>query len=159
MKRIIFACIALACLTLSCAKSDNDAPTALAAISAPSIDYAGLIVGKWQLTEVGYARAYNGSTTSQGGCNNPENSNQDIEWRNALSKEILSFQANGNFVRDMNTDAVCKGTYKISSNFVNISSDCTQSSVSQPITNVSKNLLLLEATEGTEKVQMRYERL
>jgi hypothetical protein len=159
MKRIIFACVALTCLTLSCAKSDNDAPIAVAAVSAPSIDYAGLIVGKWQLVEVGYVRANNSSNSSQGGCSNPESSNQNIEWRDALSKEVLSFQANGEFVRDLKTDAVCKGTYKITSNFVNITSDCTQNNANQPITNISKSSLLLEGTEGTEKIQMRYEKL
>ncbi len=154
MKRIIFASFVLACLSISCTKSDNDAPITAEAVNAPSIDYAALIVGKWQLVEVGYVYA---STGNEGGCNSnySNSSNQNIEWRDATSKEVLSFKANGDFIKDLKNDAVCKGSYKISSNFVNITSDCLHDN-SQPITNINTSLLILE---GTEKIQMRYEKM
>jgi hypothetical protein len=161
MKKTIVVFFALSFLTFGCAKTDNDAITLTAiATSTSSIDYSAMIVGKWKLIEMGYVHATpeNTSNSNSNGCGSSSNNSQETEWRTATSTEILSFQANGDFSKDLLNDGVCKGTYKIVSNFLNTTSDCAQSTMSLPITNVNKSLLVLENTEGVEKVQMRYEK-
>jgi hypothetical protein len=164
MKKNLVAFLALSFLAFGCAKTDNDTIT-VAAIAVPnsSIDYSALIVGKWKLVEMGYIRSTpdNPSNANSNGCgsnSNSSNSSQDMDWRSASSTEMLAFQSNGDFIKNLQNDGVCKGSYKIVSNFVNTTSDCVEGSVSLPITNINKSLLILENTEGGEKVQMRYEK-
>jgi hypothetical protein len=163
MKRILFASFVVMLTALSCAKTDSETIAVDAALAnTPSIDYANMIVGKWQLSEIGYAvqKSYGENANSSNGCgngSNSSNSNQEIAWHSALNKETVSFQSNGDFTKESSSDAVCKGTFKIVANYVNITSDCSKSN--QPIQNISKSTLIMQGLDGTDLVHLRYEKL
>jgi hypothetical protein len=157
MKKINLFFLLLLLAAVGCVKSeDNNIPTALIVASAPN--YNALIVGKWQLVEVGTQVEVTASNPSNSGCGDDNsNSHSETLWSKAATSEALEFTNTGDFTKDLKNDGVCKGNFKISDNYLDIKSDCSVTDTRQPIIDINVNILVLQtAPIGTEIMRYKY---
>lgn len=151
MKKINLLFLLLSLAAVSCVKSDdNSTPFALngAVDNASLSDYNTLIVGKWQLTEMGMPKV--------AGCNDMK-THPDTEWAKTNATEALEFKNTGDFTKALNTDGVCKGSFKISEGYLLTKSDCSVSDIRQPINDLTANTLILETHSfGLDVVRYKY---
>ena len=119
----------------------------------PTADYSTLIIGAWQLTEVGTP-----SNGNAGGCGSSSGETLYYSWESAPEIETLSFKTGGVFLQETKNDAGCKGTYQINSSNLAIKSDCAQVAPNQPIALLTMTMLIVEKTDGNHLLQYKYQR-
>lgn len=154
MKKINLLILLLSLAIVSCTKSDDNASSfALtgAVDNASLSDYNTLIIGKWQLIEVG--------TPKVAGCNDMK-THPDTEWAKTNSVDALEFKNTGDFTKALNSDGVCKGSFKISEGSLLTKSDCSVSDIRQPINDLTANTLILETHSfGLDVKRYKYSKL
>ena len=103
----------------------------------------GLIVGKWQLTDIGTVTA----SCPDPVC--PMYKTEVIPWTQTTRNEILNFTKTGEFTKEADTDGLCKGIFRINDNQLFINSSCwTQGD----IRSLTQAVLIL----GIENQKTRY---
>ena len=154
MKKINILLLLLLCAFVSCTETDDDDVTPTTTDLSTPVNLNALIVGKWQLAEIGKV---NTTTNSGSGCNTGGSSTHDeISWSRSQSTEVLDFKENGDFTRDLNKDAVCKGSYRINFNNLVTKSDCSQNDGEQPIDALNKFQMTLTVMQDNEAVKYKY---
>lgn len=154
MKKInlLFLCLLFA--AVSCVKSgdDNISFALSGAVDNSSLsDFNSLIIGKWQLTEIG--------TPKVAGCSDMK-THPDTEWEKTNIAEALEFKTTGDYTKDLKNDGFCKGSYKLNKDVLETKSDCGVSDVHQPITDLTANTLILETHSfGLEVKRYKYSKL
>ena len=158
MKKINLLCLLFLFALVSCNETKNDAvnPSEIAAINVPNpVNFSALIVGKWQLSEIGMVR-----TVSSGSCgNNNTNTHDEVLWSTATTAETLDFKESGDFTKDLKNDGLCKGTYQISYSNLMTKSDCGQADGVVPIEVLNKTEMTLVKQENNERVKYKYVKL
>ncbi len=154
MKKITLLLTILVLAVIGCSKTDSgSAVTPSITTSNPTVDYATVIVGSWQLVEMG--TPMNGNPI---GCGEGSNSN-NFQWAKTNVVEKLTFKSDGAFQQETSNDAACKGSYLLGSGYISIITDCAQVAPRQPIAAMGKTTLVLEKTDGDHTLQYKYERL
>ena len=144
MKTLQIFSFLLALTLLSCTKTNtegvNPNPTNNQANVA---DYGTLIVGKWQLTDMGIV------TTTCPDPNCPMYKTEVIVWTKTTNNEILNFTNAGQFTKETATDEACKGTFRVIDGQLYINAKCA---VESSIRNLTQASLIF----GKEDQTMRY---
>ena len=149
MKKINFFFLILLLSVMSCIKSEVDSSPTIANVSLA--DYNALIMGKWQLTEVG--------TPKIAGCTDMK-THPDTDWNKTNNTESLEFKTTGEFTKVLTTDGLCKGSFKISEGYLVTKSDCNVSDIRQPINDLTANTLVIETHSfGLDVVRYKYTKL
>lgn len=155
MKKITLLLTILALAIIGCSKTDNNSAVTPATTNISAVDYATLIVGSWQLAEMGTS-----ITSNSSGCGEGSNSNSNYyTWSKTNAVEKLTFKSDGVFQQETSNDATCKGSYLLGSGYISILTDCAQVAPFQPIAAIGKTTLVLEKTDGNHTLQYKYERL
>ncbi len=153
MKKISLLLTILVLAFIGCSKTDNSSVVSPSInTNNPTVDYATLIVGSWQLVEMG--TPMNGNPI---GCGEGSNSN-NFTWSKTNAIEKLTFKSDGAFKQETSNDAACKGIYVLGSGYVSIQTDCAHVAPRQPIAAMGKTTLVLEKTDGDHTLQYKYER-
>ena len=162
MKKINILAFMFLFALVSCSETNNDAvvPTDSATVNvANTVNLSALIIGKWQLSEIGTVHSV---TSSSGECGNNSSSNsssyEEVSWSKTNASETLNFKENGAYTKYLKNDGVCEGTYQISAESLNIKSNCSTEDTVQPINALSKTELRLVKQENNEVVLFRYVR-
>ncbi len=159
MKKFILLSFVLVLVSSSCSKTDNNAfSSALTPTVDPTLEYSKLIVGSWQLAEIGTVTTAisNTSSSNQGGCGSSESHSETI-WTNPSENETLSYKTDGVFQKDTKSDAGCKGSYLLNNNIITIKADCAQIEPQQTISSLSKNVLVLVKTDADQMYLYKYQ--
>ena len=154
MKKLNFLLFVFLFALVSCTQANDDA-VAPSTISDPNpINYSALIVGKWQLSEIGKIQ----TVSSSGGCNSSgsETTHEVVNWSQAQVNETLEFKESGDFAKGLDKDAQCKGTYKIFDSTLLTKSDCAQADAALPIDVMYKTEMTLLGREDNEVVKYKY---
>jgi hypothetical protein len=155
MKKITLLLTILVLAIIGCSKTDNNAAVSPAiTTNIPTVDYATLIVGSWQLVEMGMPMDGNSK-----GCGEGSSNSNNYAWTRATNVEKLTFKTDGAFQQEASSDASCKGSYLLGSGYISITTDCATVAPRQPIVAIGKTALVLEKSDGDHSVQYKYERL
>ncbi len=154
MKKITLLFSILVFAVIGCSKTDNSSVVSPNThTNNPSVDYATLIIGSWQLVEMGTPINANPI-----GCGEGSSSSNNYAWSRTNDLEKLTFKTDGAFQQETSNDAACKGMYVLGSGYVSIQTDCAHVAPRQPIAAIGKTTLVLEKTEGDHTLQYKYER-
>lgn len=99
-------------------------------------EYSTLIVGQWQLSDIGTVTA----TCPDPTC--PMYKTEVIFWTKNTSNETLNFKSTGEFTKETANDDVCKGTFRINRGQLYINAKCE---VESSIRNLTQSALVLGA--------------
>ncbi len=132
MKPLHFFFLLFSLTLFSCSKTNDEAVNPNSTNDETSImDYSTLIVGKWQLTEIG-------TKPCSATCFMKETA-----WVKTTNSEILDFKATGEFTKDLKTDELCKGIFQITTDGRLVTkSSCN---VEENITHLTKTELVIDA--------------
>jgi hypothetical protein len=103
-----------------------------------------LIIGSWQLGSVGRI-----VTKSSSGCGGSSSSQEELSWVSTSLKENLDFKASGDFAKSTANDAVCNGTYKVSSGVISSKTGCAVDEQKQVIYTMNASSMIIEAEDKT----------
>ena len=164
MKKINLLVLLFLCALTSCRVSNNDTvtPEEIATINTQNtINLSALIVGKWQLAEIGKIHTINTASQTQNGCgrDNTSSTEEVVSWSRASSTEVLNFKESGDFTKDFTNDSSCKGTFKISFSTLTTQSDCGGIEGGQLIDVLTKNVMILQLKQSDTDVRYKYEKL
>ena len=144
MKKLNLLTFCLILTVCSCAsKEDAVVIPSLNSIAAPA-DYNALIVGKWQLSEIGTLT----NPSEKCGTNNHD----ETTWTKTTDTEILEFKSTGDFIKSLKNDAVCKGNFQLKYGNLSSVSDCNKENIDQPINDLNTANLILEETNKELKI-------
>ena len=138
MKKFPLFLLLLALAVSSCVKPNNDdlSLNLDSTINKSNVaDYNALIVGKWQLTEIGGMSTHVCSETKH---------LTEFMWSKATSGEILEFKNSGNFTKSWSNDGLCTGSFNISHGQLMSKSDCA---LEANITELTKTELIFDAQD------------
>jgi hypothetical protein len=136
---LIFAITAF----VGCTKKEDVSATKSNAVSSAKLQ-SELIIGSWQLTSTGTLTSHTSSTKSTG-CGDNEGGDQvNIAWTSTSLQENMSFKSSGDFSKSSANDAVCSGTYKVSSGNITTKTTCSNDEQTQAINTIDATTMIIE---------------
>ena len=143
MSKLTFFPLLLALAIFSCVKPNDNPSLNSTTNHTEDADYRAfinpaLLVGKWQLTTIGTVTM----------C--PEGHTLAEIWVKTTTNEILDFKNTGEFTKEGNNDALCKGSFQITNGHLITKSNC---SVEANIRELTETVLIFETQDKLTRLK------
>jgi hypothetical protein len=138
MKILNIAFFALLISFVGCTKKEEVTLAKNDAVSVGKLQ-SELIIGSWQLTSIGTI-----SQIATSGCGNNGSTHDVIIWKSTPIIDNMSFKSSGDFSKNSGNDAVCSGTYKVSSGAIVTKTSCSVDEQKQAINTIDASTMVIE---------------
>ena len=142
MKTLHLIALIYSLTILSCTKTNTESINP--SYNSNTADYSTLILGKWQLSEIGTTVYKSNETSFQ----------PVTTWIKATTKEILTFNKTGEFIKEFEIFGLCKGSFQIISGHLMTKSMCQ---VEDNITQLTTSTLIFDTQN--QKTSYKYVRI